>query len=60
MPSSPEKPFSGKFPVRVSPALHRAAALAARRRGESLNAFIEYALERETRNARADAEPLGR
>jgi len=51
----PEKPFSGRFPVRVSPALHRAAALAARRRGESLNAFVEHALERETRKARADA-----
>lgn len=49
----PEKPFSGQFPVRVSPELHRAAALAARRRGESLNAFVEHALERVTRKTGA-------
>lgn len=49
----PEKPFSGQFPVRISPELHRAASLAARRRGESLNAFVEQALQRETRKTRS-------
>ena len=44
----PEKPFSGTSPVRISPDLHRAAVIAARRRGESLNAFVEHAIERET------------
>lgn len=34
----PDKPFSGKIPLRVSPEIHRAAALAAKAQGKSLNA----------------------
>lgn len=37
----PDKPFSGKFVVRLPPDLHRAAVLAAKRSGKSLNAWIE-------------------
>ena len=36
----PEKPFSGKFLVRISPELHRYIALEARRQGKSLNSYI--------------------
>jgi len=42
----PEKPYSGKFIVRISPELHRRAELAAKARGKSLNAFASEALER--------------
>ena len=36
----PDKPFSGKFLVRVPPELHRQIMTEARRRGKSLNAFV--------------------
>ena len=36
----PEKPFSGKMLVRMSPELHRHISLEARRLGKSLNAYI--------------------
>lgn len=36
----PEKPFSGKFVVRVDPRLHKAIALAARRQGKSINSYV--------------------
>ena len=45
----PEKPFSGKFLVRVSPDVHRAASVAAARDGKSLNAWVaepDYARRR--------------
>jgi predicted HicB family RNase H-like nuclease len=38
------KSYSGKFVVRVSPALHQRAALKAMSRGESLNQFVAEAL----------------
>jgi predicted HicB family RNase H-like nuclease len=44
-----EKPFSGKFPVRLSPDLHKRTYVAARRRGQSLNAFVAQVLDRATR-----------
>ena len=36
----PDKLFSGKIPLRISPDLHRAATEAARARGKSLNAWL--------------------
>jgi predicted HicB family RNase H-like nuclease len=42
---APEKPFSGKFVVRIRPALHRALAVAAETRGVSLNALVAEVLE---------------
>ena len=36
----PERPYSGQFPVRVSPDLHRKAAARAAAEGLSLNAWI--------------------
>lgn len=42
----PEKPYSGRFLVRVDPKLHRDIALAAARAGKSLNAFAGEAFKR--------------
>jgi predicted HicB family RNase H-like nuclease len=41
----PDRPYSGRFVLRIDPALHRRLDLAARRRGKSVNAFIGQALE---------------
>lgn len=41
----PCKPFKGSFNVRVSPALHRAAAIAAREAGQTLNGWVAGAIE---------------
>jgi predicted HicB family RNase H-like nuclease len=38
------KDFSGKFLVRISPDLHKKAALKAQARGESLNQFVAEAI----------------
>ncbi len=40
----PRKPFSGKFNVRLDPALHARAALAAAEKDMSLNAFVAQAV----------------
>lgn len=37
---NPEKPFSGKFNLRISPELHREAYVAARQSGLSLNSWV--------------------
>ena len=42
----PDRPFKGSFNVRVGKELHRQAALMARQRGLSLNAFVIDALKR--------------
>jgi len=41
---SPEKPYSGKFVVRIKPQLHRALATEAEARNTSLNTLVEKAL----------------
>lgn len=60
-----DKPFSGRFVLRLSPQLHRAVALAARRSGQSLNGWIAERLARELERQshppeRGEAEPLAR
>jgi predicted HicB family RNase H-like nuclease len=40
----PEKPFSGKFLIRIDPALHRALAIAANAGQMSLNAYAQKLL----------------
>jgi len=45
----PERPYSGKFVLRLSPDLHKTAALAARKMKISLNRFVEKAIEDEIR-----------
>ena len=42
----PDKPFSGRIPLRVKPAVHRAATAAAKSEGKSLNAWLAEAVER--------------
>ena len=42
----PDKPFSGRIPLKVSSKLHRAAFAAAQAEGKSLNAWVAEAIER--------------
>ena len=42
----PEQPFSGKFVLRIDPAVHRAIAQAADRDGLSINKWAQAALAR--------------
>lgn len=41
---SPEKPYSGKFMVRVEPELHKAVAMQAKMNHKSLNAWVHDTL----------------
>ncbi len=41
-----DRPYSGRIPLRVSPNVHRAAAVAARAEGKSLNAWLAETIER--------------
>ena len=50
---APDKPFSGKIPLRLSPELHRAASEAARLEGKSLNSWLSEVVE--TRTAQPDS-----
>jgi len=42
----PEKPYSGRFNLRITPELHARLDVAAKSQGESLNSFVAHALER--------------
>ena len=42
--TEPEKAYKGSFNVRISPELHKAAAIAALRDQTSLNSFVEKAI----------------
>ena len=44
----PDKPFSGKIPLRVAPEIHRAATAAAKAAGKSLNAWLAEMVEQAT------------
>ncbi len=44
MNKEPDKPYSGKFNLRLSPDLHRQVAIKAEREGMSLNTFVETTL----------------
>ena len=43
----PEKPYSGKFNVRLPPQLHRQVAILAKQKHMSLNSFVEKTLSNE-------------
>ncbi len=45
----PEKPYSGKFIVRINPDLHRQVVIESRKRKVSLNKFVEEALSHEVK-----------
>jgi predicted HicB family RNase H-like nuclease len=42
----PARPFSGKFNLRIPPALHAKLSVAAQLKGESLNNYISQILQR--------------
>lgn len=44
---SPDKPYSGKLNLRLSPELHKKAAIRAKLEGISLNSYIERAVRDE-------------
>lgn len=58
----PEKPYSGKFLIRMDPVLHREVAAAAARSGKSLNQFASEVLRAWLAGARPSrkrvAEPM--
>ncbi len=43
----PEKPYSGKFNLRISPELHRQIVIASKKKNMSLNRYVEKALRDE-------------
>jgi predicted HicB family RNase H-like nuclease len=47
--TEPEKPFKGSFNVRIGPRLHQEIALNALNEGMSLNQYITWILEKESR-----------
>lgn len=49
---TPEKPYSGRLNIRTTPAEHRRLARAAARAGESLNVWVNKALEDAERRTR--------
>ena len=40
----PDKPYSGRFVVRVEPELHKSIAIEARKKGASINSLVSEAL----------------
>jgi predicted HicB family RNase H-like nuclease len=42
----PEKPFSGKFVVRIEPELHKKVTIEARKTGKSLNVWVNDAISK--------------
>jgi len=42
--AEPEKPYSGKFNIRIAPELHRKAVIIAKKKRISLNNFVEKAI----------------
>ena len=52
----PEKPYSGKFNIRLSPELHRQIAVLAKKRRMSLNSFVEKAIINEITLLRSSSE----
>ena len=43
---SPEKPYSGKFVIRVEPELHKNITIEARKKGKSLNVWVKEAISK--------------
>ena len=49
----PEKPYSGKFVVRVEPELHKNITVEARKTGKSLNVWVSDAISKALKDIRA-------
>jgi predicted HicB family RNase H-like nuclease len=43
---NPDKPYSGKFNLRISPSLHAKLSIIAKENKESINSYIAHTLER--------------
>jgi predicted HicB family RNase H-like nuclease len=43
----PERPYSGKFALRLTPELHRALAYAAAKAGKSVNSYVSALIEKD-------------
>ena len=43
---APDKPFSGRFVVRVSPEIHRKVYVSAKKSGQSINAWLNKNLQK--------------
>ncbi len=52
----PDKPFSGRIPLRIPSDLHRDAALAAETEGKSLNAWIAEVIRQSANAVRSDVD----
>ena len=48
---APEKPYSGKFVVRLEPELHKDITIEARKSGKSLNIWVKETLSRAVKEA---------
>jgi len=48
----PQKPFSGKFNLRISPELHAKASVQAEASGKSLNQWVSEAIDKALENRR--------
>lgn len=48
----PEKPYSGRFNVRIAPELHQRIALEAAKHGQSLNHWVATALDQMAKDSR--------
>ena len=55
----PERPFSGKFIVRVEPELHRQIFYRAREQDTSLNQWVRETLEKAVYERKLDHDPTG-
>ncbi|MBP5536643.1 MAG: type II toxin-antitoxin system HicB family antitoxin [Bacteroidales bacterium] len=49
----PDKSYTGALNVRISPSIHRRAAMLARQSGVTLNAYIKDAVEQKVKHAAA-------
>jgi predicted HicB family RNase H-like nuclease len=56
---SPEKPFSGRFVVRIKPELHRALSALAQARGTSVNKLVARQIARLTRRITSQGPSSG-
>lgn len=55
----PEKPFSGRFVIRIEPALHRDIAIVASRAGKSINAWVTEVFQRAIQSRSAEPQVSG-
>jgi predicted HicB family RNase H-like nuclease len=53
----PDKPFSGRFVIRMKPEVHRALAIEAQRRGTSINTLVNRTLARVARVSPGTSTP---